>query len=39
MLLRPQTVFTEELGLATYLAKGMDPSYVSSDLHGRHITG
>jgi hypothetical protein len=39
VLLRPQTVFTEELGLATYLAKGMDPTYVSSDLHGRHITG
>ena len=39
VLLRPQSVFTEELGLATYLAKGMDPSYVSSDLHGRHVTG
>jgi len=39
VLLRPQSVFAEELGLATYLAKDMDPTYVSSDLHGRHITG
>ena len=38
VLLRPQSVFTSKLGLATYLAKDMDPTYVSSDLHGRHIT-
>jgi hypothetical protein len=38
VLLRPRSVFTDKLGLATYLAKGMDPTYVSADLHGRHIT-
>ena len=38
MLLRPQDVFSEELGLAAYLQNDMDPTYVNSDLHGRHIT-
>ena len=38
VLLRPQSVFTDKLGLATYLAKDMDPTYITSDLHGRHIT-